>query len=111
MNGNFKYSLTDEQRNVLHQRLTGKQTKGLASRADVCGILQDALDSMIQGTAPQPALETPQEDLELEQSLDPIGLAPQDFSDGDIEDIVKQNRLLLNRVNRLQHIIDTGGAA
>lgn len=52
MNVNIKVSLTDEQRNNMHRRLTGKQTKGMVSRATVNEFMQGCLDSFLTEEAP-----------------------------------------------------------
>ena len=43
MNGNYKYTLTDEQRNSLAYLLDGVRTKRLAKRNEICAVLDGAL--------------------------------------------------------------------
>lgn len=95
MNGNFRYTLTDEQRNTIKRKVVGKNVKGLASRADVCAILQKALDDAIKGIAPKP------------EKTEPVTIDADDYSKQDVEDLVKQNQLLQTRINVLQHRLDT----
>lgn len=52
MNGNFKYALDDSQRNTLHTYLTGKDTKTLVTRKQVCEFLQGTLDAALQPAQP-----------------------------------------------------------
>lgn len=108
MNGNFKYTLTDEQRNTLKRKLTGKAVKGLASRADVCAILQKALDDALVGRRQigdkiADAMAECINDEPVEQAEFNLS----DYSAADVEDLVKQNKLLHSRVNRLQYRLDT----
>jgi len=102
MNGNFKYSMTDEQRNKLHNRLTGTNTKKLASRADVCEFLKSSLDKILNhGTviaAPQP--------VRVEEEIKEISIDASDFCTEEVELMIRQNELLLDRVNTLQHRLD-----
>ncbi len=103
MNGNFKYTLTDEQRNQLYINLTGKNTKGMVSRADVCRLLQEALDEALKVYRPAPKPEY--------QGADVSYVIEDEISDGevDVDLVMKQNKLLHSRVNRLQHLLDTQG--
>lgn len=107
MNVNCKLSLTDEQRNTMHNRLTGKSTKKMVSRAEVCNWVNEQLERFL--TLGSPTTETVN-DRGSNQYANPE--PTMDFSDLDIEDIdvaevMKQNELLLTRVNRLQYILDT----
>ena len=46
MNGNFKYTITDEQRTHMRTALTGKATKRMISRAEIADFLQGCLANM-----------------------------------------------------------------
>lgn len=49
MNVNCKVSLTDEQRVIMYQRLTGKNGKGMVSRADVNTFVKDRIEKFLNG--------------------------------------------------------------
>ena len=95
MNVNIKLSLTDEERNVMFRRLTGKSGKGMVSRADVNNWVKEQLERFL--TLGSPTTEK----VKVEQTMD--------FTDIDINvaEVMKQNELLTTRVNRLQFLLDT----
>ena len=95
MNVNVKLSLTDEQRNVLKRRLTGKDVKAMISRKEVNELVQDFIASLLTGDAP----ETPEAPADEQLDL---------TFNGGHDDCCKANKLLLTRINRLQHALDTG---
>lgn len=105
MNGNFKYTLTDEQRNRIHNNLSGKATKKMITRAEVSALLQKALDDLVNGKRQLAALEHREEEAREEQPKQ-ILINLSDYSEEDVADLVKQNELLLSRLNRLQHRLD-----
>lgn len=96
MNVNVKLSLTDEERNVMFRRLTGKSTKGMVSRADVNEWVKKELEKFL--TLGSPTTER------VEEVIEPINFA--DLTEKDIEDVILQNELLLKRVNDQQNFID-----
>lgn len=91
MNVNVRISLTDEQRNVLYQKITGKKVKAMITRAGVVALVNDFIDSMLTDQA----VSHPEQK--------PMALTMPDAHD----DCCKQNQLLLRRVNTLQHRLDT----
>lgn len=98
MNVNCKLSLTDEQRNQMHNRLTGTATKKMVSRADVNNWVKDHLDRFLQVGSPttEPEVET-------------VRLTDEEFDNleqGEIEYIIEQNKLLHTRINKLQFTLD-----
>jgi hypothetical protein len=103
MNVNVKLSLTDEERNTMFRRLTGKTTKGMVSRADVNQWVKDQLQTFL--TLGSPTTETIN-DRGSDQYANP---EPIDIDDMDVEEVIRQNKLLQTRVNRLQYLIDTRG--
>jgi hypothetical protein len=98
MNVNVKISISDEDRNLMFRRLTGKDTKGMVSRADVNTWVKEQLERFL--TVGSPTTERVEEIEERE----PINI--DDFTQQDIEDVIKQNELLLKRVNEQQNFID-----
>lgn len=56
MNVNCKVSLTDEQRNTFFRRLSGKDSKGMVSRADVNKFVNDRIEKFLNGVDPKPPL-------------------------------------------------------
>ena len=52
MNVNCKISLTDEQRNTLKQKMAGKPIKAMVSRKEVCELVNDYIDSLLNGEVP-----------------------------------------------------------
>lgn len=102
MNVNVKISLTDEERNIMHRRLTGKNTKGMVSRADVNQWVKTELERFL--TLGSPTTETIEE-----PNIEEIRLTQEQIDElepGEIEEVIKQNRLLTTRVNRLQYMLD-----
>lgn len=93
MNVNCKLSLTDEERNAMHNRLTGTSTKKMVSRADVNTWVKDQIERFIKVGSPTT------EKVEVK-------LTPEQVADIDVEEVMKQNELLLTRVNRLQFLLD-----
>jgi hypothetical protein len=91
VNVNVKITLTDEQRAALHQKFYGK--KGLISRRDVSAICQAAITDMLLGR------NVVQESIDFE---------PEQVTEFCSDDCCKANALLLNRINVLQHSLDTG---
>ena len=105
MNVNCKLSLTDEQRNNIKQHLAGKNVKALATRADVCQLIQDLLEPFLDPPRPKP---NPLDgwaahDIEREKR-EPVAQNEIDFCS---DECCKQNQLLLHRVNALQYRLDT----
>ena len=108
MNVNVKISISDEDRNIMFRRLTGKDTKGMVSRADVNEWVKEKLESFLRLGSPTTEnaslLETAMETDERQAIRDAI-------DEGDLEaaleEATKQNELLLTRVNQLQHKLDT----
>ena len=49
MNVNVKISLTDEERNTLYRRITGKDVKRMISRKEVCELVQQHIDDLLEG--------------------------------------------------------------
>jgi len=96
MNVNIKVTLTDDERNTMFRRLTGKSTKGMVSRADVNAWVKEKLERFL--TVGSPTTEPVEE-------IEPINI--DDFTTQDIEDVMKRNELLQSRVNRLQFLLDT----
>lgn len=95
MNVNVKVTLTDEERNVMHNRLTGTLSKKMVSRADVNEFVKAKIERFLQVGSPT-----------TEAVKDEV-IADIDYVNCDVKEIVKQNKLLLNRVNVLQHRLDT----
>ena len=99
MNVNCKVTLTDEQRNNIKCHITGKLLKGLATRAEVCELINELLE--------------PYTGIYVHVALKP-GLRPQepdqaeiDFADDTHDDCCRSNALLRTRLNKLQHRLDT----
>lgn len=84
---NCRVELTDEQRNILYRRLTGKDVKGLISRAGVVKLINDHIDSLLHDV--------------VEQSHDEPEQV--DFCS---TDCCKANKLLRSRINTIQHRLD-----
>lgn len=114
MNLNCKLTLTDEQRNNIKRHLAGKNVKGLATRADVCQLVQHLLEPFLEPprSKPNPRDGWAAHDIEREerepvgQSV-PVGMCPGDELDFCSDECCKQNQLLVQRVNTLQHRLDT----
>lgn len=92
MKTNVAINLTDEQRAIIHANFYGGK-KGLISRKDVNSICQAAITDwlMNRNSGPEPKEED---------------VAPLNLDDVNIEDVLKQNELLLKRVNDQQNFID-----
>jgi hypothetical protein len=101
MNVNVKLSLTDEQRNTMFRRLTGKNTKGMVSRADVNQWVKEELERFL--TLGSPTTETIN-DRGSDEYANPVEEI--DIDDINVEEVIKQNQLLTTRVNRLQYMLD-----
>lgn len=99
MNVNVKISITDEDRNLMFRRLTGKDTKGMVSRADVNTWVNEQLERFLRVGSP-----TTERVEEVVEEREPINFA--DLTEQDIEDVLRQNELLLKRVNDQQNFID-----
>jgi len=91
MKTNVSINLTDEQRAIIHANFYGGK-KGLISRKDVNTICQTAITDWLMNRNNGP-----------EQEED---VAPLNLDDVNIEDVMKQNELLLKRVNDQQNFID-----
>lgn len=100
MNVNCKLTLTDEERNVMFRRLTGKSGKGMVSRADVNNWVKDHLQSFL--SLGSPTTEQVEEIKEINMTDDEFD----DLEKGEIEYIIEQNKLLHTRVNKLQFALD-----
>lgn len=98
MNVNCKLTLTDEERNVMFRRLTGKNGKGMVSRAEVNQWVKDKLQSFL--SIGSPSTEQVEPEVEL--------LTLADLENIDVEEVMQQNKLLQTRINILQHRLDTG---
>lgn len=65
MKVHVKLDITDEQRNIMHNLITGKDTKQMVSRAMVVDFVQGAIDAVTEivddGEAPAPIQHTPKE--------------------------------------------------
>ena len=99
MNVNVKITLSDEQRNVMYRRISGKNVKRLISRAEVSQLVQDFIASQLSGTFVNEP-EAP----DIQEAVNTAEL-----SDADITETLMQNKLLHSRCNRLQHKLDTLG--
>jgi hypothetical protein len=95
MNVNVKVTLTDEERNVMANRLTGTLSKKMVSRADVNDFVKKQIERFL--AVGSPTTET----VEVEE------IDHTEMSESDIKEVMKQNKLLLSRVNVLQHRLDT----
>ena len=103
MNVNCKIALTDEERNVMFRRLTGKNGKGMVSRADVNNWIKDHLQSFLTLGSPTT------EQIDAVEVIDEVKMTDDEFDNleqGEVEWVIKQNRLLTTRVNRLQYLLD-----
>ena len=95
MNVNCRVTLTDEQRNTLYRRITGKDVKRMVSRKEVCELVNDFIDELLRhGSSNELAGEPDQAEI--------------NFPEGGHDDCCRANALLLKRVNILQHRLDTG---
>lgn len=119
MNGNFKYSMTDEQRNRLKRKLTGKSVKGLASRGDVCALLQKELDRLIgNGQIGDKVADAMADCIPPHMRAEPepipqaqLDFTAEDYTPAEVAEVIKQNKLLLTRINILQYRLDLSVAA
>jgi hypothetical protein len=100
MNVNVKLSISDEDRNLMSRRLTGKDSKKMVSRAEVNNWVKDQLEKFLR--LGSPATEKVNEAITEREQIDFADLTEQD-----IEDVMKQNKLLQHRINVLQHRLDT----
>ena len=114
MNVNVKLSLTDEQRNVMHRRLTGKNGKGMVTRADVNEWVKEQIERFLILGSPTTETVIPvvprREAVEKTDDAEirtPEEVIEFDLNDIDVNELVRQNKLLLSRNNRLQHMLDT----
>lgn len=101
MNVNCKVSLTDEERNVMYRRLTGKNGKGMVSRMEVNNWVKDKIQNFLSLGSPSTEFVC--------GSSETIPKKVQSTDGEEVEWVMKQNRLLTSRVNQLQHLIDTRG--
>ena len=108
MNINCKLTLTDEQRNILKRRITGKDVKAMVSRKEVCELVNEYVQMLLTEGSPVLTATSHLElhDGELESVVDQLSIEFEE-GDDDFAMVVKQNKLLLTRCNRLQHIVDT----
>ena len=110
MNVNVKLSISDEDRNLMSRRLTGKDSKKMVSRAEVNNWVKDQLEKFLRLGSPATAqIETAREDEEFEELKRKDELY--DLGTGELiealQEAEKQNKLLLTRNNVLQHRLDT----
>ena len=103
MNVNVKVSLTDEQRRTIHENFYGK--KGMVSRKDVNDICQTAVtDMLMKKQIGDKVADAMKESISYDEPMEEL-----DYVNCDVKELVKQNVLLLTRLNRLQYMIDTRG--
>jgi len=98
MNVNVKISLTDEERNTLYRRMTGKDVKRLISRKEVCELVNEYIAVLLSTQEPEAYRGNDYGDDEPDQ-------ADMNFCS---DDCCRTNTLLRQRMNRLQHRLDTG---
>lgn len=55
MNMNLKLSFTDEQRNLIKRKLTGKDVKALATRSDITEMVEGFVASVLEEEQPAPS--------------------------------------------------------
>ena len=112
MNVNVKISLTDEQRNTLYRNANGNPpTKRMITRAEVNELVSDFIESMLNQpgvivakVVPHTFAAAPEQ---IEQSNPSMyGRSIMDHPDVK-EEANRINAALLNRINRLQHMLDT----
>lgn len=109
MKANFKYELTDDERREFRNRMTGKKRKALAKRAEVNEFLADCLASFLNGKAAAAKPIDEPADEPIDEPIAQAVLNLSDYNEADIAEVLKQNELLLHRVNVLQHRLDTRG--
>jgi len=97
MNVNVKLSISDEDRNLMSKRLTGKDTKKMVSRAEVNEWVKGQLETFLRLGSPASTRVTE----EIKEDFEEI-----DMDNIDVEEVMRQNKLLLNRVNVLQFALD-----
>jgi hypothetical protein len=107
MNVNVKLSISDEDRNLMSRRLTGKDSKKMVSRAEVNVWVKEQLEKFLRlGSPTTEQVDDLVDDSPDEPFFDDPDYAS-DLSERDIEDVMKRNELLQHRVNVLQHRLDT----
>lgn len=118
MKTNVSINLTDDQRRVIHENFYGGK-KGLISRKDVTTICQTAITDWLMGRNNGPQIgekiaDAMKESISFDEQQYQDGLRRDELcnmGDGELKEALieseKQNKLLLNRVNVLQHALDT----
>ena len=101
MNLNCKLSFTDEQRNRIKQHLTGKPVKALATRAEICQLINDLLEAF---TEPYVHVERKRDVATFEEDMEVI--IDEGVNNACTEDCCRANELLRTRINTLQHRLD-----
>lgn len=112
MNVNVKLSISDEDRNLMFRRLTGKDGKAMVSRADVNVWVKEQLEKFLRLGSPSTEKV---DDLVDDSPDDPDYATPSNWDEemtleelhAALEEADKRNRLLNDRCNRLQHKLDT----
>lgn len=104
MKTNVSINLSDEQRATIHANFYGGK-KGLISRKDVNAICQAAITDWLvnRNSGPQERdslLDTAMDTDERQAVRDAL-------DEVDVAEVMRQNELLLARVNRLQFLLDT----
>jgi hypothetical protein len=94
MNVNVKVSLTDEQRRKIFANFYGGK-KGMISRKDVNAICQAAITDWLMDRNSGPTTDN---NVEVIEEID--------VDNVDVIEVMKQNELLLKRVNDQQNFID-----
>lgn len=123
MNLNCKLSFTDEQRNNIKRHLAGKDVKALATRAEICKLVNELLEPYLTpprlqtkyppSTFPEDKPEHPDHDAAVAEAWTPYAPSPgatranPEAGEFCSDDCCRQNAGLLRRVNTLQHWIDT----
>lgn len=114
MNLNCRLSLTDEQRNNIKRNITGKDVKALATRAEICELINGLLEAFTSPPRPQREIPDPHacqqcaDEGPHTHNCEGITYENQAALDFCSDDCCKRNELLQRRVNRLQHRLDTG---
>lgn len=104
MNVNVKLSFTDEQLNNIKRHITGKQLKAKATRAEICELVKDLLEPFTDiyvHVERKPTADLFDQVAEEEPASEMI------IDDDAHPDCCRANELLLQRINRLQHKLDT----
>jgi hypothetical protein len=101
MNVNVKVSLTDEQRRKIFANFYGGK-KGMISRKDVNTICQTAITDWLVGrnNGPEEQIGDKVADA-MKECIEPT------TGNEELDEALKQVRLLQTRVNQLQHKLDT----